>query len=430
MAGGGRAVGRRPRPAAGRIVRRPYNLITCGTGMQRRRFCEGLGVKPAVRRQERRTARRPATTATAAPVADPARVARDLVAWYARAKRDLPWRGSRDAYRVWVSEIMLQQTQVDRVKDYFARFVGRFPTVESLAAAEEHEVLRLWEGLGYYRRARQLHAAARRVVAEHGGGFPRTAAGLRGLPGIGRYTAGAIASIAWGRREPIVEANSRRVIARLAGHDGRLDGSGGDEPIWRIAASLVPARSPGRFNQALMDLGAMVCTPEKPLCGTCPVARHCRALATGRVAEIPAAKRRRAVETIRETAVVVRRGPRVLVVRRGPGEWWEGLWDFPREPRGATGRRIGRVAYGVTHHRIDCAVVERRVPLAGPAPSGGRWVSISALAGLAMTSPGRRIAALVADHGAASSRSASPRGGRRLNRGKRSANLVKPSRVE
>jgi len=396
-------------------------------------------VKPAVRRQERRTARRPATTATAAPVADPARVARDLVAWYARAKRDLPWRGSRDAYRVWVSEIMLQQTQVDRVKDYFARFVGRFPTVESLAAAEEHEVLRLWEGLGYYRRARQLHAAARRVVAEHGGGFPRTAAGLRGLPGIGRYTAGAIASIAWGRREPIVEANSRRVIARLAGHDGRLDGPGGDEPIWRIAAALVPARQPGRFNQALMDLGAMVCTPEKPLCGTCPVARHCRALATGRVAEIPAAKRRRAVETIRETAVVVRRGPRVLVVRRGPGEWWEGLWDFPRLPgpaRAALRRiggmpaakqprtppeqgtratadgpladlacaaatRIGRLAHSVTHHRIELDVVSCTAGAVGPPHARRRWVTAAGLARLAMTAPGRRIARIAAGANAA-----------------------------
>jgi len=400
--------------------------------MQRRPVYEGQHVKLAGRTRSREPA------APTAAVDDPARVARDLVGWYARAKRDLPWRGSRDPYRVWVSEIMLQQTQVERVKDYFTRFIARFPTVESLAAAGEHEVLRLWEGLGYYRRARQLHAAARRVVDDHGGRFPRTAATLRGLPGIGRYTAGAIASIALGRREPIVEANSRRVIARLAGHAGRFDGPGGDEPIWRIAAELVPARNPGRFNQALMDLGAMVCTPEAPLCRTCPVARHCRALADGRVAEIPAATRRRAIEEVRETAVVVRRGSRMLVVRRGPGEWWEGLWDFPRLPgparsavrrlggagiaasssRGqaaATRRekhgrasdpfaglacgdvaRLGTLAHSVTHHRITLDVVRCTAASAGRPAANRRWVTPAALAALAMTAPGRRIARMAA----------------------------------
>ncbi len=313
---------------------------------------------------------------------------------------------------------MLQQTQVERVRDFFTRFVGTFPDVAALAAAAEHDVLRLWEGLGYYRRARQLHAAAKRVVADHGGGLPRTAAGLRELPGIGRYTAGAIASIAFDRREPIVEANSRRVIARLVAHAAPLDGPGGDEPIWRVAADLVPARHPGRFNQALMDLGAMVCTPERPLCGSCPVARHCGARTAGRVAEIPAAKRRRAVEAVRETAVVVRRGPRVLVVRRGPGEWWEGLWDFPRLPaagraairslaaRGAkppailaglgcnSPRRLGALVHTVTHHRITLDIVGCEAAAAGRAAPGRRWVTAAGLAGLAMTAPGRRIARL------------------------------------
>jgi len=373
-------------------------------------------VKPA----GRQAARRPG----AAAVDDPARVARDLVAWYARARRDLPWRRSQDAYGVWVSEIMLQQTQVDRVKDYFNRFMARFPTVAALAAAEEAEVLRLWEGLGYYRRARQLHAAARRVMADHGGALPGTAAELRGLPGIGRYTAGAIASIALGHREPIVEANSRRVIARLAAHAGRLDGPGGDEPIWRIAAGLVPAGQPGRFNQALMDLGAMICTPDAPRCDACPLARHCRALALGRTAEIPAAKRRRAVETIRETAVVVRRGARVLVVCRGPGEWWEGLWDFPRLPgpaRAAIRRMargtmpandgdggplaglacgvaapLGRLTHSVTHHRIELDVVSCAAAAPGRPRANRKWATPAALARLAMTAPGRRIARMAA----------------------------------
>ncbi|NCY02782.1 MAG: A/G-specific adenine glycosylase, partial [Planctomycetia bacterium] len=219
--------------------------------------------------------RRRAPTAGAAVggISDPAAVAAALSSWYARARRDLPWRRSPDPYRVWVSEIMLQQTQVERVKEFFVRFVERFPSVESLAAGDERDVLRLWEGLGYYRRARQLHAAARRIVADHGGVFPQTAAALRALPGIGRYTAGAILSIAFDLPAPIVEANSRRVIARLAAHAAPLSGSRGEEPIWELATRLVPRRRPGRFNQALMDLGAMVCTPERPLAR----ARQCAA---------------------------------------------------------------------------------------------------------------------------------------------------------
>ncbi|MFM8704039.1 MAG: A/G-specific adenine glycosylase [Planctomycetia bacterium] len=349
---------------------------------------------------------------------DPAAVAGPLLAWYARARRDLPWRRSRDPYRVWVSEIMLQQTQVERVKEFFARFLDRFPTVTALAAAAEHDVLRSWEGLGYYRRARQLHAAARVVVEEHGGKFPRTAAALRTLPGIGRYTAGAVASIAFDRREPIVEANSRRVIARLAGHAGPLDGPRGDEPIWVIAAAHVPARHPGRFNQALMDLGSLVCTPERPLCQSCPLAACCVAHASGRTAEIPAKAARRKVEEIRETAVVVRRDGRVLVVRRRAGEWWEGLWDFPRVDGaaraarrgiarstllsgldcGAT-ERLGTITHTVTHHKITLDVVACAASAAGRPAAGRRWVRAAALTTLAMTAPGRRIARMLAAAG-------------------------------
>jgi A/G-specific adenine glycosylase len=333
------------------------------------------------------------------PIPEPGAVSRLLGAWYRRHRRDLPWRANRDPYRVWVSEIMLQQTQVERVKEFFTRFVARFPSVASLAAAREAEVLKRWEGLGYYRRARQLHAAAKRIVADHGGVFPGTAAELRQLPGIGRYTAGAIASIAFHAREPIIEANSRRVIARLAGHELPVGGSG-DEPLWQFAATLVPARDPGSFNQALMELGALVCSPERPDCGRCPLAGCCRAYQTGRVAEIPAQAPRRAVETLRETALVIRHGDSVVVERRGPGEWWEGLWDFPRAKPGAAraagDRQLGMVAYTVTHHRVSCRVVERRAsrrPAVGPRR---KLVKPAALARLAMTAPGRRIAAMVA----------------------------------
>jgi A/G-specific adenine glycosylase len=361
---------------------------------------QGAQVRPATK-QAAKTVRRGRPPAAgiadpAAGIADPAGVRRRLVAWYARARRDLPWRRSRDPYRVWVSEIMLQQTQVDRVRDFFTRFIDRFPTIEALAEVREPEVLRLWAGLGYYRRARQLHAAARVVVADHGGEFPRSVAGLMTLPGIGRYTAGAIASIAMDLPAPIVEANSRRVLARLAGHAAPVGGAG-DEPIWEIAASVVPRRGAGTFNQALMDLGSMVCTPDRPLCTRCPLAESCAARRTGRVADIPRLPKARAVERIRETAVVERHGDRVLVIRRGPGEWWEGLWDFPRATAAVPrGRSLGTVAYSVTHHRIECAVVERRAQSARRPPAGSRWIRIAALESLALSSPGRRIARLLA----------------------------------
>ena len=308
---------------------------------------------------------------------------------------------------------MLQQTQVERVKEYFTRFVARLPDVAALAAAREAEVLRLWEGLGYYRRARQLHAAAKRIVADHGGRFPRTAADLRALPGIGRYTAGAIASIAFDQPEPIVEANSRRVIARLVGHDGPLGDAAADEPIWEAATRFLPREHPGRFNQALMDLGALVCTPARPLCGGCPLADACVARRDGRVSEIPRPAARRVVKQVRETAVVVRRAGRVLVVRRDEGEWWAGLWDFPRVS-GRAGRaargiaasplvgplgcgapeRLGTVTHTVTHHRITLDVVRCTASRAGRCRPGGRWVTPRQLAALAMSSPARRIARL------------------------------------
>jgi A/G-specific adenine glycosylase len=347
-------------------------------------------------RPKRRTGRQ-AESAAAGLEAGP--IARRLLDWYRRTRRDLPWRETPDPYRVWVSEIMLQQTQVERVKDYFTRFLDRFPTVHSLARAPEREVLRLWEGLGYYRRARQLHAAAKRIVADHGGEFPDTAAGLQSLPGIGRYTAGAIASIAFGAREPILEANSRRVFARLVGHDLPAGGSS-DERLWQVAGELVPARDPGLFNQAVMDLGAILCTPSRPQCERCPLAEHCTAHQAGRTAEIPAPTARRATKLVREVAVVIRHGDRVVVERRPAGAWWEGLWDFPLAAAGekaAPGdRRLGPVSYTVTHHRVTRRVIERQVSRAPAAARGRRLVAIAKLDTLAMTAPGRRIAKLLA----------------------------------
>ncbi len=332
----------------------------------------------------------------------PAAVARPLLRWYHRCRRDLPWRRSRDPYRVWVSEVMLQQTQVDRVREYFERFIVRFPTVSALAAAREQEVLRLWEGLGYYRRARQLHAAAKRMVADHGGRLPTTVAELRQLPGIGRYTAGAIASIALGLSEPIVEANSRRVLARLTGYDRPLDGTAGDGPIWEIAARLVPRKDAGLFNQALMDLGALVCTPERPRCDACPLASLCVARQSGRAEAIPVKTSGRRPQRVRELAAVIRRRGRVYLVQRAAGEWWEGLWDFPRlpaAPPASERQRLGTIAYTVTHHQVSCTVIA--VPADGRAARSvttqatGRWVAEASLPRLALPSPARRIAGLL-----------------------------------
>ena len=312
---------------------------------------------------------------------------------------------------------MLQQTQVDRVVDYYRRFLERFPDVSHLAAAPEADVLHAWEGLGYYRRARQLHAAAKQIVADHGGRLPASVAVLRGLPGVGRYTAGAIASIAFDQPEPIVEANSRRVLARLAGHRAPLGGATGDEPVWRIAAALLPAHAPSDWNQALMDLGATICTPRAPLCTRCPVSAHCVAHASGQVASIPAAAPRRASVDLAETVWVVRHDRKVLVVQRGPGEWWEGLWDFPRLPARAilgalrlSRRRVaGSCSYTVTHHRVAVTVATCTAREAVPVGAATKWVAWNRLAGLAMTAPGRRIAALVADEAGRGKAAATPR---------------------
>lgn len=330
----------------------------------------------------------------------PLAISQPLVAWYGRHCRRLPWRQTRDPYLIWVSEVMLQQTQVERVVEFFTRFVARFPDVATLARAREPVLLRHWEGLGYYRRVRQLQAAAKVILAEHGGRVPRSVTELRRLPGIGRYTAAAVASIAFNAREPIVEANSRRVIARLVGHAAPVGGTG-DEPLWRIAAELLPARAPGRFNQALMELGALVCTPGQPDCMRCPLSAVCVAHRTGRVSKIPVMPRRRPVEQIRETAVAIRHADGVLIERRLPGEWWEGLWDFPRissgEPRSARDRLVGVITYTVTHHRVTCRIVERRPPRV-PAPGPNRRVvPLATLNSLAMTAPGRRIARLLVD---------------------------------
>jgi A/G-specific adenine glycosylase len=211
------------------------------------------------------------------------RFQRRLLSWYRKSGRKLPWRGTRDPYRILVSEVMLQQTQVERVKGYYRRFVRRYPTFEDLAGASEPAVRESWDGLGYYARARNLHTTARIVVAEHGGRLPADSKTIQRLPGIGRYTAGAVLSIAYGQHEPILDTNAARVLARVFAVR-RAGRAASQRRLWVLAARVTPPRSAGDFNQAIMDLGATVCVVRRPLCPSCPVRRQCATFAAGRAA--------------------------------------------------------------------------------------------------------------------------------------------------
>lgn len=260
------------------------------------------------------------------------RLRRNLRGWYRKRARDLPWRRTGNPYYIWISEIMLQQTTVAAVVPYFERFLERFPDVESLAAAEQGDVLRMWEGLGYYSRARNIHRAAQHIVGELAGEFPQTVEELVALPGIGRYTAGAIMSFAYERPAPIVEANTLRLYSRLLGYDGDPRSTAGQRLLWAFAESIVPARSPGEFNQALMELGSQVCRPNEPDCESCPLLTGCRASADGRQHEIPVAARKPEITPVIEFAVAIECDGRYLLRRNPEGHRWAGLWDFVRFP--------------------------------------------------------------------------------------------------
>jgi A/G-specific adenine glycosylase len=248
-----------------------------------------------------------------------------IVVWqHSNGRHDLPWQGSRDPYRVWLSEIMLQQTQVAAVLPYYRHFIERFPDISSLAAAESDEVMRLWAGLGYYARARNLHACARRVAAD--GGFPRSASELERLPGIGRSTAAAIAAFCWNERVPILDGNVRRVLARHLSVRGYPGETAVARELWERAAALLPEASEmPSYTQGLMDLGAVVCTRTGPHCDACPVSRDCVASGSGRVHELPAARPRRAVRRKIAHMLVVLNGDQVLLQRRPAAGIWGGL---------------------------------------------------------------------------------------------------------
>jgi len=330
-----------------------------------------------------------------------------LLAWFARARRELPWREDpRDGYRVWLSEVMLQQTRVEVVVPYYLRFLRRFPTLASLAQASEDEVLALWSGLGYYARGRNLHRAAR--AAAERGGLPRSAAALRELPGFGPYTAAAVASLAFGEQVPLVDGNVARVLARVL----RLPGDAAEarERSWRVAPQLLPPARAGEFNEALMELGATVCLPRNPRCGECPLSAGCGAHRSGDAEAFPAPRRKKTRPLLVWAApALVRRDGAVLLRRRSDGELFAGLWDLPSaEVRGGdvgvalrgalaacgVARRgrlesRGEVRQVLTHRELRVLLFAGRVgPL--PAQDGLRWASAADLPALGLSSLARK----------------------------------------
>jgi len=336
------------------------------------------------------------------------RFSRTLVAWQRRAgRRDLPWQGTRDPYRIWLSEIMLQQTQVGAVIPYYQRFVAKFPDVHSLAQASQHDVLRLWSGLGYYARARNLHRAARAVARQGRGRFPDTVEGLAELPGIGRSTAGAIAAFAFGRRAAILDGNVKRLLARCFGVDGYPGDAAVAARLWTLAESLLPRRAIETYTQGLMDLGATVCTRARPQCAHCPLRTQCVALCDDRVAELPAPRPRRERPLRRERWLVALHGGRVLLERRPAEGLWGGLWALPRlasqrnvddtvrRMLGAPPQQITECAtfeHGFTHFRLQVQPVEcRYVALPPGRLPHARWMPLVQALRAAQPAPVARL---------------------------------------
>ena len=284
-----------------------------------------------------------------------------LVSWFASQRRDLPWRSDRSAYRVWLSEVMLQQTRVAVVVDYFLRFVARFPDVKDLAAASEDDVLSLWSGLGYYARGRNLHKAAQAVARDHGGVFPSTSAGLAGLPGIGSYTAAAVASLAFGEQIAVLDGNVARVLSRLCDDDTPIDGPAGKLRFTAVAQQLVDAHpSSADVNEGLMELGALVCTPRSPSCGACPWSSSCAGKERASMLPVKAKKQKR--KSVRIACVVLRDGAdRVWLERRESAGLFGGLW----EPPGTIVDDDGDVEAGWRRALLDRCVT---APASFPAP--------------------------------------------------------------
>lgn len=352
-------------------------------------------------------------------------VRKRLMAWYRQNARDLPWRRTRDPYHIWISEIMLQQTTVATVLGYFDRFLERFPTIGDLASASEEAVLHLWQGLGYYRRARHLHRAAQIIVRDHGGVFPTDLDEIRKLPGLGKYTANAIACFALNQRLPIIEANTRRLWARLTAAAGNPAKPPLEPLLWELAQDVLPKKEFADFNQGAMDLGSMICTPKAPACDQCPLAEFCIAHQSGTEERFPELAPRRAFVDCEHVTVLVwdKRKSQLLVTQRPDDGPWAGLWEFPRvekgrdeEPLLAATRAVKSftdqkfqirsvvmtLRHGIMHYKVTLTCYEAELLQSTPSKIRGtaeiRWVSPKDLPTLPFSSPQRRIIAWLLKH--------------------------------
>jgi A/G-specific adenine glycosylase len=305
--------------------------------------------------------------------------------WFQAHGRDLPWRRTHDPYAIMVSEFMLQQTQVATVRDYYVRWLARFPDFTALAAASEGDVLHIWQGLGYYARARNLHRAAQQVVMQHGGLLPDNLEAIAALPGVGRYTAGAIASFAFDRATPIIDANIARVLARLLDLQEPIDTKRGSDILWQAAETLLPKRGGRRHNSAIMELGALICTPRQPQCPICPARAHCRAQDPE---ALPRKKpRRKTVALAEDCAWVICDGQLLLEQQTGPR--WRGLWKLPLLTTiPADARLLLALDYPFTHHRVTLSIFAPDSPQTiKPAQ---QWIPLNAIDTVALAAPHKR----------------------------------------
>jgi len=307
--------------------------------------------------------------------------------WFGKNARDLPWRRTADPYAILVSEIMCQQTQVGTVAPYFERWMRRFPDCRTLAAATEQEVLSLWQGLGYYSRARNLHRAAKAVLEAPGGEFPRELEGIRALPGVGRYTAGAIAAFAYDEPAALVDANIARVLARVFAVREPIDAAAGLAQVWEHAEELQPVRHGRAFNAGLMEIGALICAPRAPRCGVCPVAEFCAAAAAGLQEELPAKKPRRSTAKLAEPCAFITRAGEILLEHQS-GSRWRGLWKLPAVDRIPESPPELVIEYPFTHHKVTLSVYRQRPPRS--ARAGRQWHAIARLAEVPLAAAHRR----------------------------------------
>ncbi len=346
---------------------------------------------------------------------DIGKLQRALLKWYDKHRRDLPWRVTGrtkpDPYRVLVSEFMLQQTQVATVVEYFERFIRRCATVESLAEVEEQEVLRLWQGLGYYRRARNLWRAAKQIVDQHGGWVPDTVEELMQLPGVGRYTAGAVASIAYGKRAPLLDGNVARVLARVCGIDQPIDAGMTKTMLWGLAERLADTSRPGDVNQAVMELGALVCVPRSPGCDRCPLSGLCVAKARGEAQRLPVRQPRKEPRSVTHHVLALERDGKYLFEQRPDTGMWSGMWQMPTAQGLATStkpgglqrwatkqlgvrvlppHRVGWFVHQTTHRTIRFELWATSVQSGRLRRGAGSWRRLDRLDDLPLANPQRR----------------------------------------